>query len=370
MTVGSDDGSPESLLPPPQMVRMLDENGQRRDDDRFPVTLSDEGMLDLYRYMVQARRVDQEAIHLQRQGQLGVYASLQGQEAAQVGSASALQEQDWVFPAYREGGAVLVRGMDPAKVLHQYRGTWFFDHDPYEDNFALWTTPIGTQTLHAVGFAMGARLDGSDAVVLTYLGDGATSEGDPHEAMNFAGVFRSPCIFFIQNNQYAISTPLARQTAAPSLAYKGVGYGIPSVIVDGNDVLACHAVTTAAVQRARAGGGPTLVEAITYRMEAHTTSDDTTRYREQRETDTWRMRDPIERYGRYLRDAGQLDDAAVTRIDEEADRLAATVRAEIFDAPQGDPLEVFDHVFVEPGTAFDRQREQMRREIAAATDQA
>jgi hypothetical protein len=201
--------------------------------------------------MVVTRKVDREAINLQRQGQLGVYASCMGQEAAQVGSAYALGDDDWIFPSYRELGAALVREVDAAGLLHLYRGTWLSDHDPYEHNFALMSIPIGTQALHATGFAMGARFDGNPIVTMTYFGDGGTSEGDPHEAMTFAGVMKAPVIFFVQNNQYAISVPLEKQTAAPTLAHKAIGYGLPGYRCDGNDVLATYAVTRRAVERAR-----------------------------------------------------------------------------------------------------------------------
>jgi 2-oxoisovalerate dehydrogenase E1 component alpha subunit len=356
------------LLPSLEPIQLLDEQGRYHPREGFPIDLSAEELVGFYRTMVMARRIDTEAIALQRQGQLGVYASLRGQEAAQVGSASALEERDWIFPAYREGGAVLVRGVDPGRVLHQYRGTWFFDHDPYERNLALWTTPIGTQTLHAVGFAMGAKLDRSDLVVLTYLGDGATSEGDPHEAMNFAGVYDAPCIFFVQNNQWAISTPLSKQTAAPTIAHKAVGYGMPGQRVDGNDVLATYAVTRWAVERARRGEGPCLIEAVTFRMEAHTTSDDSSRYRSDDEVESWRLRDPIDRFRRHLLGEDLLDDAVESAIHAEAEEAAAAVRSEIYDAPHGDPLEVFDHVYVDPRGFFEEQRAQLRAELDARPD--
>ena len=359
-----------AMLPSGDPVQMLDEHGVFRADEDYPLDLDPDRYTELYGTMVIARRIDQEAIALQRQGQLGVYASLLGQEAAQVGSASALEDRDWIFPAYREGAAVLVRGVDPGKVLHQYRGTWFFDHDPYERNMGLWTTPIGTQTLHAAGFAMGAKFDQKDLVVLTYFGDGATSEGDPHEAMNFAAVYGAPCIFFVQNNQYAISTPLAKQTSAPTIAHKGVGYGMPGVRVDGNDVLATYAVTRWAVERARRGEGPCLVEAVTFRMEAHTTSDDSARYRTDEEVERWRQRDPIERFRTFLLSTGHLDDEVEAAIASEAEEMAARVRAEIYDAPHGDPSEFFDHVYVDPDGFFEDQREQLRREIGPLTDPA
>ena len=361
---------PATLLPPDEPVRLLDEQGELHEDPAFPLDLKDDDFRALYRFMVLARRADRQAINLQRQGQLGVYASLLGQEAAQVGGAYALAEQDWVFPSYRELGAGLVRGLDPAAILHLFRGTWLSDHDPAAHHFGLLSIPIGTQALHATGFAMGAKLDGKDLVVLSYFGDGATSEGDPHEAMNFAAVFTAPVVFFVQNNQYAISVPLSKQTHAPTLAHKAVGYGMPGFRCDGNDVLASYAVTRHAVERARAGEGPSLVEAVTYRMESHTTADDATRYRTPEELELWRRRDPIARLEHFLERQGLLDSGLRDEVAEEAEALAARLRDEITDAPHGDPLELFDHVYAEPPAHYEAQRAMLRRELDAAGEDA
>jgi 2-oxoisovalerate dehydrogenase E1 component alpha subunit len=273
--------------------------------------------------------------------------------------------QDWVFPSYREMGAALVRGVDPGKILHLFRGTWLSDHDPMTTQFGLLSIPIGTQALHAAGYAMGAKFDGADLVVMSYFGDGATSEGDPHEAMNFAAVYDAPCVFFVQNNQYAISVPLSQQTRAPSIAHKAVGYGIPGFRADGNDVLATYAVTKQAVDRARRGEGPSLIEAVTYRMEAHTTADDPTRYRTPEELEEWKRRDPIARFETFLEERGLLDDAFREQIDEEAKGYAARMREEIYDAPHGDPLELFEHVYVDPPPSYAEQRAMLRRELEA-----
>jgi 2-oxoisovalerate dehydrogenase E1 component alpha subunit len=357
------DPDPALYLPPHPPVQLLDDHGDLHEVEGYPLDLKDEDFRNLYRFMVLARRVDKQAINLQRQGQLGVYASLLGQEAAQVGSAYALDQQDWVFPSYREMGAALVRGVDPGKVLHLFRGTWLSDHNPCDHNFALLAIPIGTQTLHAAGFAMGARFDGKDLVVVSYFGDGATSEGDPHEAMNFAAVYDAPCIFFCQNNQYAISVPLALQTRAPTIAHKAIGYGMPGYRCDGNDVLATYAVTRHAAERARRGEGPSLIEAVTYRMEAHTTADDPTRYRTPEELAEWKARDPIARFETFLQREGLLDDALRQEVDEEAQAYAARIREEIYDAPHGDPLELFEHVYVEPPARYEEQREALRGEL-------
>ncbi|MPZ72313.1 MAG: pyruvate dehydrogenase (acetyl-transferring) E1 component subunit alpha [Nitriliruptorales bacterium] len=356
---------PNTLLPPDEPVQLLDDQGTLHEVEGFPLDLKDEDFRNLYRYMVLARRVDKQAINLQRQGQLGVYASLLGQEAAQIGGAYALDEQDWVFPSYREMGAALVRGVDPGKVLHLFRGTWLSNHDPMATHFGLLSIPIGTQALHAAGFAMGAKFDGKDLVVMTYFGDGATSEGDPHEAMNFAAVYDAPCIFFVQNNQYAISVPLSKQTRAPTIAHKAVGYGMPGFRCDGNDVLATYAVARQAVDRARRGEGPSLIEALTYRMEAHTTADDPTRYRTPEELEEWKRRDPIARFETFLEAEGLLDDDFRAQIDEEARGYAARMREEIYDAPHGDPMELFEHVYVDPPASYEEQKAMLRREIAS-----
>jgi 2-oxoisovalerate dehydrogenase E1 component alpha subunit len=354
------------LLPPDPPIQVLADDGTLREVPGYPIDdLGDADFRSLYRHMVVARRIDKQAINLQRQGQLGVYASLLGQEAAQVGGAYALGPDDWVFPSYREMGAALVRGVDPGQMLHQWRGTWLSGHDPYRHRFGLLSIPIGTQALHAAGFAMGARFDGRDVVVMAYFGDGATSEGDPHEGMNFAAVFDAPCVFFVQNNQYAISTPLSEQTRAPTIAHKAIGYGMPGLRCDGNDVLATYAVTRQAVERARRGEGPTLIEAVTYRMEAHTTADDPTRYRTPEEMEEWRRRDPIARFEAFLTARGLLDEDLKAQIDADTEVLARGIREEIYDAPHGDPLELFDHVFVEPTAELEAQRDQLRMELKA-----
>ncbi len=368
MTAASPTPDPASLLPSDPPIQLLDDHGVLTEVDGYPLDLKDEDFRALYRTMVLARRIDKQAINLRRQGQLAVYASLLGQEAAQVGSAYALAASDWIFPSYRELGAAIVRGVDPRDILHLFRGPWLSDHDPYEHRFGLLSIPIGTQVLHAVGFAMGARFDGADLVVMAYFGDGATSEGDPHEAMNFAAVFEAPCVFFVQNNQYAISVPLSLQTKAPTIAHKAVGYGMPGYRCDGNDVLASYAVTRQAIERARSGAGPCLIEAVTYRMEAHTTADDPTRYRTPEELEEWQRRDPIARFETFLTHEGLLDDEFRDEVEREASHEARRVREAIYDAPHGDPMELFAHVHVEPTGHFEDQRRQLRTELDAASE--
>ena len=229
--------------------------------------------------MVLGRRFDSQATALAKQGRLAVYPSSRGQDACQVGAALALRDQDWLFPTYRDSVAVLTRGVPAEETLTLLRGDWHCGYDPYQYRVAPQCTPLATNTLHAVGLAYAARLKDEDQVALALLGDGATSEGDTHEALNFAAVWKAPVVFLVQNNGYAISVPLAKQTAAPTLAAKGIGYGIPSLLIDGNDAAAVYAAVRAGVERAAAGGGPTLIEALTYRIEAHTNADDATRYR-------------------------------------------------------------------------------------------
>ena len=356
---------PAQLLPPDEPVRLLEPDGTLREHPDFPLEVDDGQLRDIYGRMVVTRRVDREAINLQRQGQLALHASCLGQEGAQVGSALALEREDWVFPSYRELGVAMVRGVDPAGLIHVWRGTWLSGHDPYETNFALMSIPIGTQALHAAGFAMGARLDDNPIVAVTYVGDGATSEGDFHEGCNFAAVFEAPCIFFVQNNQYAISVPLEQQTHAPTLAHKAVGYGMPGYRCDGNDVLATLAVTRHAVARARAGRGPALIEALTYRMEAHTTSDDPSRYRSEEELEEAARTDPITRLRNLLSRQGLLDEDFQESVEEQAAEASRSLRAAIYDAPHGDPMELFEHVYVDPRGHFEQQPDWLRAELEA-----
>ncbi len=356
---------PERLLPPAEPVRLLEPDGTLHEHPDFPLAVEPEQLRDLYRRMVITRRVDREAINLQRQGQLALHASCLGQEGAQIGSALALADEDWVFPSYRELGVAMVRGVDPAGLLHVWRGTWLSGHDPYETNFALMSIPIGTQALHAAGFAMGARFDDNPIVTIAYVGDGATSEGDLHEGCNFAAVFEAPAIFFVQNNQYAISVPLEQQTHAPTLAHKAVGYGMPGYRCDGNDVLATLAVTRRAVERARDGGGPALIEALTYRMEAHTTSDDPSRYRTQEELEEAARTDPIARMRNLLQRRELLDDDLEERIEQEARDASAALRADVYEAPHGDPMELFEHVYADPRGHLEDHTALLRAELDA-----
>ncbi len=330
-----------------EQVRLLGEDGTLGEHPTYKVDLGDDELRDLYRKLVVVRRIDTEGTNLQRQGQLGIWAPCLGQEAAQVGSAAALAAQDWVFPSYREHGVAYVRGADVLKILELFRGVSLSGWDPREGGFALYAIPIGTQTLHAVGYAIGAKWDGAELCVVTYLGDGATSEGDSNEAFNFAAVNSAPVVFFVQNNQWAISVPLSRQMAAP-VYRRAFGFGFPGVQVDGNDVLAVYAVTKAAADRARDGGGPTLVEALTYRLGAHTTTDDPTRYRTKDELDMWVAREPIGRYQAFLEQAGLWSEAFEAEVAAEADRVAAHIRAAVEQMPPPPLSDLVDHAYVDP----------------------
>lgn len=351
----------------PPVLQLLAPDGTCTAVPDYPLDLSDDDLVTLYRHMVTARRVDREAVALQRQGQVGAYPPNLGQEAAQVGTAFACAELDWLFPAYRELGALIVRGLPASAVLHLFRGTWHSHHDPREHRVGLLCLPIATQTLHATGYAMGMALAEEANVVLTYLGDGATSEGDAHEAFNFASVFNAPVVFVIQNNQYAISVPVARQAHAPALARRADGYGMPGITVDGNDVLACYAATHIAVERARAGGGPTIIEAVTYRMDGHSTADDWSRYRDQSEIDSWMLRDPLTRMDAFLSERGLLSSKVREDIDSGAAAAASDLRADIWDAPTPEPDEMFEHVSVRPTPRQQQQRAQLRAELDAAS---
>ena len=361
----------QGFLPSLTPVRFLAEDGTpvARPPAGYPEPPA-EALREAHRRMVLGRRFDTQATALTKQGRLAVYPSSRGQEACQVGAALALRPDDWLFPTYRDSVALVTRGLDPVEVLTLLRGDWHCGYDPAATRTAPQCTPLATQVLHATGMAESLRRGGTDAVAMALIGDGATSEGDFHEALNFAAVFRAPVVFFVQNNKYAISVPLAKQSVAPALAYKGVGHGVRSEQVDGNDPVAVLAVLTAAVGHARAGHGPFLVEAHTYRMDAHTNADDATRYRDAEEVERWRAADPLTRLETYLRSRGALTDADVDTVREEAEALAADLRARMNAESVPDPLELFDHVYAEPTPQLREQRALLAAELAEAADAA
>ena len=368
-TVPADRPFARGLMPAPIPVQFLDETGHRvqafTDDYAEP---SSEQLVAAYGAMVIGRRFDIQATALAKQGRLAVYPPSRGQEACQIGSMLALSEGDWAFPTYRDSMALVTRGLDPIEVLASPRGFTHCGYDPMVTRTAPQCTPLATQLVHAAGFAYGERRKGRPTVAMAFVGDGATSEGDFHEALNFAAVFKSPVVFLCQNNQYAISVPLSKQTAAPSLGYKGIGYGIASEQVDGNDAMAMLAVLNKAVAHARSGQGPVLVEAHTYRLDAHTNADDATRYRGSDEVDDWLHRDPVARLEAWLRSEGHIDDAFVASVAKEAEAFAADVRNRLSVDPVLDPMSLFDNVFATPTPQLLEQRAMVQAELEAEAE--
>ncbi|MEU1662999.1 pyruvate dehydrogenase (acetyl-transferring) E1 component subunit alpha [Streptomyces sparsogenes] len=346
---------PASLLPDPEPYRVL--GGTAEPDGPL--------WLELYRRLVTGRRFNEQVTALTRQGRLAVYPSSTGQEACQIAAALAPADRDWLFPSYRDTLAAVARGVDPVQALTLLRGDWHNGYDPHAHRVAPLCTPLATQLPHAVGLAHAARLKGDDVVALALVGDGGTSEGDFHEALNFAAVWRAPVVFLVQNNGFAISVPLAKQTAAPSIAHKAVGYGMPGRLVDGNDAPAVHHVLTEAIGRARSGAGPTLVEALTYRIDAHTTADDAGRYRSEAEVTAWRAHDPITLLERELRRHGLLSDTERQRAAEAGERLARQVREALADDPPLTPAALFSHVYAEPTAQLREQTARLRAELEA-----
>ncbi|MFD3656366.1 pyruvate dehydrogenase (acetyl-transferring) E1 component subunit alpha [Streptomyces sp. NPDC058620] len=352
---------PAPLLPDPEPYRVL---GTDAAADADPGLL-----LRLYAELVRGRRYNAQATALTKQGRLAVYPSSTGQEACEIAAALVLEEQDWLFPSYRDTLAAVARGLDPVEALTLLRGDRHTGYDPREHRIAPLCTPLATQLPHAVGLAHAARLKGDDVVALAMVGDGGTSEGDFHEALNFAAVWRAPVVFLVQNNGFAISVPLAKQTAAPSLAHKAVGYGMPGRLVDGNDAAAVHQVLGEAVARARRGEGPTLVEAVTYRMDAHTNADDATRYRVDSEVEAWRAHDPIQLLERELTGRGLLDEDGIVAAKEAADVMAAGLRERMNADAVLDPMSLFSHVYAEQTEQLREQAARLRVELDAEHDQ-
>jgi len=323
-------------------------------------SLTDGQLVEMYRQMVLVRHFDRRAVHLQRSGRLGTYAPLEGQEAAQVGCAFALEKKDWLFPTYREHGVSLVHGLPMKTVFLYWNGRPEGCIAPEGVNLFPIAVPIATQLPHAVGAAWAAKLRGEDSIAVGFLGDGATSEGDFHEAMNFAGVMKLPVVFFCQNNGYAISVPLSKQTASETLAEKAAGYGIEGVRVDGNDAVAVHEAMSRAAAKARAGLGPTFLEAVTYRYGPHTTADDHTRYRDEGEVEAWRGKDGLLRLKERLLALGVWSDEQEEDAWREADRVVQTAIEEMAAMPPVDHDRLFDHSYAELPPHLREQREEMR----------
>lgn len=347
-------------LEPPveQLVQLLTPSGERVSAPGFDDWVDDvtsEVLLGLYRDLVIVRRIDVEATALQRQGELGLWPPLLGQEASQVGSARALRADDFVFTSYRENAVAYCRGVALGDLLKVWRGTAQSGWNPYDVGMATPSVVIGAQTLHATGYAIGCKKDGVDSVSVAYFGDGATSQGDVNEAMIFAASFAAPVIFFCQNNQWAISEPVGLQAIRP-IAERAPGFGIPSMRVDGNDVLAVMAATRIAIDRARTGGGPTFIEAITYRMGPHTTSDDPSRYEDVTRHAEWEAKDPLSRVEKHLAAIGVLDDEARQSVTAAADEAAFILRSECLALDDPAPVDMFKNVYSGSHSVLDRQK--------------
>lgn len=353
-------------------VQLVQPDGQRVWDPEHSKTVADidnEKLWSLYRDMVVSRRIDIEATALQRQGQLGLWTPLLGQEAAQVGSAHALASDDFAFVSYRDTAVAYCRGAAIADIPLMWRGV---SHHTWNPNTIRTSNPdiiVGAHGLHATGYAFAAHLDGAECATIAYFGDGATSQGDTSEAMTFAASWGAPVVFFCQNNHWAISVPVRTQSTTP-LARRAEGFGIPSVQVDGNDVLAVLAVTREALQRARSGSGPSFIEAITYRMGPHTTADDPSRYRDAAETEQWARRDPIDRVWRLFQREGSDDPAKQQQVRQQADAVAQELRSVTIGLADPPPTQLFDHVYAGQHPLVDAQRQALKRSLAAESPYA
>ncbi len=359
----------QKFLPADTAVQFLDPAGQPVASSARYARPEAQRLLTMYRNMLLGRRFDEQAVALTKQGRLAVYPSSRGQEACQIAAAMCLHAQDWLFPTYRDSMALTARGIDPVEVLGMLAGDWHCCFDAKRHHTAPQCTPLATQLLHAAGLAHALTRKATSAAVLALCGDGATSEGDFHEALNFAAVFRAPVIFLVQNNGFAISVPLARQSVAPSLAHKGVGYGIGSEQVDGNDPVAMLAVLDAARDYVLAGNGPVIVEAHTYRISGHTNADDPRRYRTEEEVTEWTARDPIRRLETFLRAQGLVDDAYAAALTAEAEGLATTIRDGMNRARPTEIDDLFRYVYAEPTTQLREQQTQARIEFTAELEE-
>jgi pyruvate dehydrogenase E1 component alpha subunit len=328
-----------------KMFQILKPDGSLNAGEKPPI--SDQETLDLYKKMVFIRLADQKALMLQRQGRFGTYAPIHGQEACQVGSVYVLQKRDWVFPAFREIGATIMFGIPLKNYFLYWMGNEMGSRAPEGMNFLPVSIPVGTHPLHAVGAAWAAKIKGEKVITISYFGDGATSKGDFHEAMNFAGVFRTPTIFFCQNNQYAISVPRSLQTASKTIAQKAIAYGFDGIQIDGNDLFAVISVTREAAEKARSGGGPTLIEGVTFRFGPHTTADDPTKYRTEKEIEPWKPLDPLVRLRLYLREKELWSEEVEKRLTEEAQKEIdqSVIDAEAVPVPEVE--DIFKYVFAE-----------------------
>ncbi len=342
-------------------LQVLDENGKC--DAKLMPKISSKQMVGLYELMVIARRFDEKALSLQRQGRIGTYASVLGQEAAQVGAAFALRDSDWVFPTYRESALLIARKQPMSRLLQYFGGDERGGIPPKGVNNFPISIPVGTQGLHAVGAAMAATIQGKKNVAVACLGDGATSEGDMNEAFNFAGAFNAPVVFLCQNNQWAISVPIKQQTAAETIAQRAIGFGFEGVRVDGNDVLAVYSAAAAAVKKAYAGGGPTLLECYTYRLNNHTTSDDASKYRSEAEVAAWRKKDPVARMRKFLEAKGLWNAKNEEELLANVDKQVSAAVNEYESVPKADVEDIFRYQYEEMPDFLKRQMGDYRRLI-------
>ena len=352
-----------------EYLSILNEKGEL--DASLEPDIPEELLLKLHRAILLGRKFDERLLNLQRQGRIGTFAPTSGQEAAHLGAVALLRPSDWMVPAFRETAAEIWRGRSLESVIIYNNGYNEGAVIPQDLNNLPVSVPVGSQILHAVGLGWAAKYRQTDDVAMTFFGDGATSEGDFHEGLNFAGVFQAPVIFVCQNNHWAISIPVAKQTRSKTLAQKAIAYGIPGIQVDGNDILAVYAAAKEAVDRARAGRGPTLIECVTYRMTMHTTADDPKRYRTEEEVAKWRERDPIVRYQKYLMDKGLLSEDQMARIESEVlkEIQAAVDGAEEQMKAFGDPIDMFEHVYARMPAYLKEQKEAFATEVAEITQE-
>lgn len=343
--------------------QILDLNGDADESAISELNIDDTTLLSMYEWMLKGRKMDKKLLNMQRQGRIGTYSPFSGQEAAQIGSAIALKNTDWMFPSYRDMGACLVHGVPIRQIVRYFSGHIEGSSTPEDVNVMPLQIIIAGQIPQAAGCAWASKLRGENDVTITYFGDGATSQGDFHEGLNFASVFKVPAIFFCQNNHWAISVPFHKQTGSETIAQKAIAYGMKGIRVDGNDILAVYKATKEAIERARKNEGPTLIEAVTYRIGPHTTSDDPTKYREKQEVEEWSERDPIVRLELYLKKRGLLTDEQKQDLDNE---LEQEVLNEIKLAEETTPTsleQVFDHVYDEPYTLLQEQKDEVVQRI-------
>ena len=348
-----------------EYLSILNEKGQL--DKKLEPDIGEDVLLKLHRTMLLARKFDERLLNLQRQGRIGTFPPVKGQEAAQLGTIAHLRNSDWMVPAFRETAAEIWRGRSLESIIMYNNGFGEGVDIPHDRNDMPISVPVGSQVIHAVGLGWAAKYRQTDDVAMTYFGDGATSEGDFHEGLNFSAVFQAPVIFVCQNNHWAISVPLSKQTRSKTLAQKALAYGLPGIQVDGNDILAVYSAAQEAVQRARTGGGPTLIECVTYRLMMHTTADDPKRYRSDEEVEKWSKRDPLPRFQKYLMDKGLLSEEKLVELESEVmeEIQTAVDGAEKRMEAMGDPIDMFDHAYAELPPYLKEQKAELARELTA-----